>query len=361
MGHLSHKHFDEARPWDDRAQHLELVRVIPEAPDVATFTFRTGEGNWFRYLPGQFITLELPVPGGPVLRTYTLSSSPSRPLAVSVTVKAQAGSIGTRWMLDTLKPGDRLRAYGPAGTFSFHLHPADKYLFLSAGSGVTPMMSMARWVEDHASDTDIAFITCVRRPSDIIFRHELERMAAGPGRFELAFVAEATDPPRQGGTPWTGFRGRLTLPIVEALAPDFRTREVFCCGPAPFMAAARAMLAAAGFDMARYHEESFHPSAEEAPALAPSEADEPGSQVYFSLSEVEAAGAAGETILQIARNAGLNIPTGCTMGLCGTCKVRCLSGTTTMQHNGGILEDDIAAGFVLACCTRPAGRVEIEA
>lgn len=356
MARPAFRYFDEARPWSDRSQLLEVVRITPEAPDVATFTFRTTENSWFRYLPGQFITLELPVPGGPVLRTYTLSSSPSRPLSIAVTVKAQVSSIGTRWMLDSLRVGDRLRAFGPAGQFSFHLHQAPKYLLLSAGSGMTPMMSMARWVEDHAEPTDIAFIACARRPSDILFRPELERMAAGPHPFHLAFVVEATDPHRA----WTGFRGRLTRSIVEAVAPDVLDRTVFCCGPAPFMQAVRAMLAGAGFDMANYHEESFQPDLEEpAPAGNTPGADDPSGPVLFALSEVEASGEPGDTILQIARAAGLNIPTGCTMGLCGTCKVQRVSGETVMEHQGGILDDDIAAGFILACCTRPIGRVEI--
>lgn len=355
MATPAYGYIDEARPWSDRAQLLEVVRVTPETADVATFTFRTTNNSWFRYLPGQFVTLELPLPSGPVLRTYTLSSSPSRPLSIAVTVKAQPGSLGTRWMLDRLKVGDRLKAYGPAGSFSFHLHRAEKYLFLSAGSGVTPMMSMARWIDDHAQAADIAFITCARKPSDILFRTELERMAAGPHKFDLAFVVEAID----ALSAWTGFRGRLNLPVLQATAPDFLEREVFCCGPAPFMAAVRSMLAGAGFDMARYHEESFQPEAAEPAPLAEDEAEIAG-PVLFTLSEVEASGEAGDTILQIARAAGLNIPTGCTMGLCGTCKVQKLSGETAMQHQGGILDDDIAAGFVLACCTRPLGRVEIE-
>src|SRR5690606_29477907 len=119
-------------------------------------------------------TLELPVGDEPLMRTYTLSSSPSRPFSISVTVKAQAASVGTRWMFDNLKPGDTLRAYGPAGDFSLHEHPAAKYLFLSAGSGVTPMMSMLRWLSDCAPWTDVAFVNCARRPEEIIFRKELD-------------------------------------------------------------------------------------------------------------------------------------------------------------------------------------------
>ena len=93
-----------SEPWND-GEMLECAMVIPEGPDSATIAFRSPSGAWFDYQPGQFLTLDLPVPGNPVQRTYTISSSPSRPLSISITVKATAGSIGTRWMLDHLKPG----------------------------------------------------------------------------------------------------------------------------------------------------------------------------------------------------------------------------------------------------------------
>ena len=102
--------------WSDD-EMLECVSVIPERPNTATFTFRAPSGALFDYRPGQFLTLEIPAPGGTVHRTYTISSSPSRPRSISVTVKAQADSIGTRWMLDHLKPGMFLKAHG--------LHSAD--------------------------------------------------------------------------------------------------------------------------------------------------------------------------------------------------------------------------------------------
>ncbi len=84
---------------------------------MKTFTFRSDNQTWFRYRPGQFVTLELPTTEGPLMRTYTLSSSPSRPFSIAVTVKAQAGSIGTRWMFDNLKPGVQREGLWAGGRF----------------------------------------------------------------------------------------------------------------------------------------------------------------------------------------------------------------------------------------------------
>lgn len=340
-----------AAPWQD-AELLECAMVIPESADCATFAFRAPSGAWFDYQPGQFLTLELPVPGGPLLRTYTISSSPSRPLSISVTVKAQAGSIGTRWMLDHLKPGMRLKAHGPAGAFTLHRHTARKYLFISAGSGITPMMSMTTWAWDSGEMPDIVFVHAARRPSEIIFRQRLEGFAARVPGLQLRFTVEEVEP----FAVWPGYKGRLNQIMLGLMAPDYLEREVFCCGPAPFMQAVRDMLQSLGFNMARYHEESFAaPQPEEVPVelAAPAAA----SEITFAEAGVTIASDGSETVLAIARRAGLNIPSSCNFGLCGTCKCKKVSGEVTMVHNGGISDEEIAEGMILACCARPQGQV----
>lgn len=339
-------------PWDDSEQ-LVCMMVVPETADCATFTFRAPSGRWFDYQPGQFITLDLPLPAGAVQRTYTISSSPSRPQSISVTVKAQKDSIGTRWMLDHLKPGMALRAYGPAGQFTFAHHPATKYLFISAGSGITPMLSMTTWAWDSGEMPDITFVHAARRPSEIIHRERLSQFAARVPGLKLRFTVEEPDP----FAPWHGYEGRLSQIMLGLMAPDYLQREVFCCGPEPFMRAVREMLAALGFDMARYHQESFAATEAEAPPIP---ADTSQAQIVFAKAGISADCRDSDTILSVIKGAGLNIPTGCTFGLCGTCKTRKISGEVVMVHNGGISDDEIAEGFILACCARPSGRVELD-
>jgi len=356
---VTYKHIDEMKPWSDKLHLLECISVTPETPDVMTFLFRSEDQNWFRYLPGQFVTLELPVGKEPLYRTYTLSSSPSRPYALSVTVKAQATSIGTRWMFDNLKPGMKIRALGPLGDFSYVRHPGDKYLFISAGSGVTPMMSMVRDMSDRAPQSDIAFINCSRSPSDIVFRHELEYLARFMPRLSLGFIVENC-----GRTDlWSGLKGMVDKAKIALLSPDFMDRTVFCCGPEPFMAAIRSMLDASGFDMSRYHQESFSPAApvavgESIHTVADGEAL---SMVGFTLSGKEVPCQPGQTVLMTARAAGVRIGAACESGICGTCRVLKLSGEVEMNHNGGILDDEIDEGYILACCSRPLTDVKVEA
>ncbi|PZP49365.1 MAG: hybrid-cluster NAD(P)-dependent oxidoreductase [Agrobacterium fabrum] len=356
---VTYKHIDEMKPWSDKLQLLECISVTPETADVMTFLFRSEDQNWFRYLPGQFVTLELPVGKEPLYRTYTLSSSPSRPYALSVTVKAQANSIGTRWMFDNLKPGMKIRALGPLGDFSYVKHPGDKYLFISAGSGVTPMMSMVRDMSDRAPQSDITFINCSRTPGDIVFRHELEYLARFMPNLSLGFIVE-----KCGRTDlWSGLKGMVDKAKIALLAHDFMERTVFCCGPEPFMAAVRSMLDASGFDMSRYHQESFAPAApvtvgETALTGADGEAL---SVVGFTLSGKELPCQPGQTVLMTARAAGVRIGAACESGICGTCRVLKLSGEVEMNHNGGILDEEIEEGYILACCSRPLTDVKVEA
>ncbi|MGR3374171.1 2Fe-2S iron-sulfur cluster-binding protein [Pseudooceanicola nanhaiensis] len=343
--------------WRDD-EMLECVSVIPEVPNCATFTFRAPSGALFDFQPGQFLTLEVPVAGGAVHRTWTISSSPSRPRSLSITAKAQDGSLATRWLLDNLRPGMRLRAIGPAGRFSHLEHPAEKYLFISAGSGITPMMSMTTYMFDLGAEPDVVFVNCARAPSEIIFRERLEHMASRVPGIDLKWVIETPDRYH----PWTGYQGRFNQLMLGLMAPDYLEREVFCCGPEPFMTAVREALAGLGFDMERYHQESFSaPAATELPLpedVTPDEAAQ--AEIVFAASGKRTACAETDTILAATRAAGLNIPSGCTFGVCGTCRIRKLEGEVHMVHNGGISEDDIADGYILACCSHPIGSVTVE-
>ena len=223
-----------AEHWTDD-EVLECVSILPETPGVITVCFQAPSGRPFKFKAGQFLTLELPVPGGPLYRTYTISSSPSRPMSLTLTMKAQADSIGTRWIMDHFKPGMTLKVLGPGGRFTAFENPAEKYLFISAGSGITPMMSMATEFYDRGRSCDIVFVNCARRPSEIIFRERLEHMASRIEGLDLRWVVEARDKYQ----PWTGYQGHFNQLMLGLMAPDYLEREVFCCGPEGFMTAVR--------------------------------------------------------------------------------------------------------------------------
>ncbi len=240
--------------WDSQADDvLVCCQVRQETHDVRTFVFSGREPCLFRFLPGQFLTLELPIGGEIINRCYTISASAARPYRISITVKRQPGGVVSNWLHDNLKPGDEIRALGPMGDFTPAPTSAQKWLMLSGGSGVTPLMSMTRTSFDLAEERDIVFVHAARSPADIIFRHELDVMARQSPRLRLAHICESA----AGESHWPALTGRLSLPMLRLIAADTLEREIFCCGPTPFMAGVRAMLGEAGFDMARYHQESF--------------------------------------------------------------------------------------------------------
>jgi len=353
-------YLEQSTPWVDRDQLLEVVSVVPEVNETKSFAFRPEGGGYFSFAPGQFITLELPINGEMHYRTYTISSSPSRPMSLSVTVKAQKDSIGTRWMLDNLQPGMKVRAYGPAGQFHLYNYPAKKYCFISAGSGITPMASMMNFLYDRGSDLDISFIHAAERPSDIILRSRIENCAARVLGINLTWIVSKRDE----FAAWSGYTGRFNQLILELSTPDFYEREIFCCGPAPFMQAVRDVLIAVSFDMERYHEESFEAPLLEEPSESPIVEDtvldeSTPALVNFSLSGRSCDSNQGATLLQAVKDAGLNLPSACNFGVCGTCKVKVMSGDTHMVQNGGISESEIEDGYVLACCTRPVSDVTL--
>ncbi|HUC18228.1 MAG TPA: 2Fe-2S iron-sulfur cluster-binding protein [Acetobacteraceae bacterium] len=350
---------DGLAAWNSEADdELLCVGVRDETGDVRTFSFASRTPSRFLYWPGQFLTFDFPIDGVTVNRCYTIASTPTRPDRVAITVKRKKDGVVSPWLHANLRPGMRVRAAGPLGDFSFVAHPGEKYLFLSGGSGVTPLMSMARAHQDVAPEADILFVHFSRSPADIIFRHELAMMAHHMPHLRVVHVCEGDSP----GERWGGPRGRVSEALLSLLVPDLAERVVFDCGPAPFMERVRAGLGALGFEMQRYHEESFDFAAMgAATTVSMTEAPAgPEFQVTFAKSGRTIAVRPGQHVLAAARAEGMRLPSSCTQGLCGTCKSRLISGQVEMKHQGGIRQREIDQGMILICCSTPLSDLVIE-
>jgi glycine betaine catabolism B len=349
-------------PVWDADNPLICCNIAQETHDVKSFFFKPVTPAQFQFLPGQFITLELPIKGKTIHRSYTVSSSPARPHTISITVKRQPNGVVSNWLHDNLKVGDQLDVLPIAGDFSCVHHAADKYLFLSGGSGVTPLMSMSRSFYDLAEQPNIVFVHSARTPADIIFAQELALMEARPN-FKTAFICEKAD------ANWSQPTGYLSIELLKQIAPDFAQREIFTCGPSPYMAAVRDMLKSASFDMAHYHEESFNfdemsahldenTEAKAEPNLAAMNGT--GFSVELTKSGATIDCTADQFVLNAAHKAGFRLPSACSKGLCGTCKSKLISGKVDMKHNGGIRPREIEQGLFLPCCSKPLSNLVIE-
>jgi glycine betaine catabolism B len=366
-------------PWapdcyDDQDQAELICRsVLDITHDVKTFTFAADGDKVFHFEPGQFVTLQLAIDGEPVSRCYTISSPPTRPHLISITVKRVIGGPVSNWLHDHVVPGTKITILAPLGQFTLSGPPAPKYLFLSGGSGITPLMSMTRTLFDLGSDADVVFLHAARTPADIIFRRELEAIAAVAPNIKVIHICESDYPSER----WMGLRGRLTTAALEAIAPDLHERLTYTCGPAAFMAAVRRLLADAGYDMANYREESFNfdslPVSEQLAADplhltddgAAQTSDTDSGVATFNVELVRSGRtvtcSAQEFVLDAAMAAGIRPASSCTQGMCGTCKTVMLDGEVDMQHNGGIRPKEVAAGKILICCSKPLSDLRIEA
>ena len=334
-------------------EELICTDIVQVTHDVRTFELRRSEPGRFAFRAGQHLTVAVEVEGETLERCYTVSSPPTRPERVSITVKRVPGGPVSGWLHDRFRVGDRLHATGPLGRFTLEEHPARRHLFLSAGSGITPLMSMTRTLRDLGTSHDIAFVHSARTPADIVFRSELEAMSTAALR--VTTVCE-TD---TGDLTWHGEPGRLTLPMLERIVPDLDQREVFVCGPAGYMDSVRSILADAGVDPARHHEESFvlgatgHPRTD----VPVSPAGRAATPATFAV-ELRRSGRmltcdAATSVLDAAARVGVELPSSCGEGVCGTCKSTLLEGTVDMQHGGGIRPREIARQQILLCCSKP--------
>ncbi|UVJ46380.1 hybrid-cluster NAD(P)-dependent oxidoreductase [Pseudomonas sp. LS1212] len=346
--------------WNSGEQKtLQCCAVRQETHDVKTFIFRCADFSALSFEPGQFITISPVIAGQTVARCYTVSSSPTRPFAFSITVKRVPGGAVSNWLHDNLNPGDNLRASGPAGSFTPVGHPATKLLYLSAGSGVTPLMSMTRAVFDMAGNLDIVFVHSARTPVDIIYYEELMSMQTSMPSLRVINICEG----RGDNAGWQQPIGRLDLSLLHQQVPDFKEREVFTCGPQGYMDAVKSLLREAEFDFGHYHQESFdiavlneEPLIERAPSLNPEELF----TVTLSRSGKTFTMPSNQTVLSAAKKAGAIVPSSCSQGVCGTCKTALLKGTVEMNHNGGIRQREIDKGLRLLCCSKPTSDLVID-
>ncbi|MGL6624209.1 MOSC N-terminal beta barrel domain-containing protein [Aeromonas jandaei] len=332
-------------PYPDGApKKRELICVArePLARDLETFWFEAADGEPLPdYLPGQHLPISLDIKNERVQRRYTLSSTPDRPERYSISVKKVGGGRISHWLHQQMQVGNTLLAAAPAG--EFHLGAERSLLLLSAGSGVTPMLAMARTLALRGELGDVHFMHLCRSEADIPAASELHAMAQQG--MTLTIILSQPD------SHWQGQQGRLGdehLELVKGLAG----REVFICGPHGFMADAAAKVAARGVPAARIRQESFGGA-----ILSVARAHQP---LQLRIGEREFAGNNQGTILDQASKQGVDLPWSCRAGICGSCKQTLVSGEVAHPDAPAISAAERAAGKILTCCAVPLTDLVIE-
>ncbi|WP_421216342.1 MOSC N-terminal beta barrel domain-containing protein [Aeromonas enteropelogenes] len=318
-----------------KKRELVCVAREPLARDLETFWFEAADGEPLPdYLPGQHLPISLDIKNERIQRRYTLSATPDQPERYSISVKKVADGRISHWLHQQLQVGDRLLASDPAG--EFHLGAGRSLLLLSAGSGVTPMLSIARTLGLRGELGDVHFMHLCRSEADIPAAHELHAMALQG--MTLTLILSQPD------EHWQGLKGRLAdehLKQVKELAG----REVFVCGPHGFMADATARLQELGVAAERIKQESF--------GGAILSVARPHQAVQLRIGERAFAGNNQGTVLDQAHKQGVELPWSCRAGICGSCKQTLLEGEVEHPDAPAITAAERAEGKILTCCAVP--------
>lgn len=319
--------------------------VWDETKDARTLTLRPGT-RWRGFRAGQHVRLDVPAGGMHYTRTYSISSAPEREDGcITITVKAVVGGTISHHIVRNVQVGDYLPLGLPQG--DFYLPDAQPVLplFITGGSGITPVMSMLRSLVAQERLPDAVHIHYAPHEFDVIFGSELQKLAQQHRRYRLQPVYTH----EYGEAKQT--KGYFNSEQLDRLCPDWRDREVYACGPQPLLAAIEDHWSQAGrSDHLRI--ERFRASYAQIPVGAA------GGRVRFARSKVDAEADHKTTLLQVAEGAGMNPPHGCRMGICHTCNTRLVSGCVRDLRTGKVLNE--AGSIVQTCVCATAGDCELD-
>lgn len=342
---------------------LRVLEVVLETDDACSVVF----DSRLDFKPGQFLTLAIPSDRtGVVARCYSLCSVPGEPL--TVTVKRTAEGYASHWVNDNLAPGDVLRVLEPSGIFTPASLDADLLLF-AGGSGVTPIMSIARAALASGSGRIVVLYANRDERSVIFARQWAELAAAHPDRLQVVHWLESV-------------QGLPTQDQLRAFAADHREWDAFVCGPAPFMKLVNGALRDLDFPRERRHQETFvslggNPFGEFAEMAAESaEVAAESAEMDVESVQVEDEGPVrqgavrvtaeldgttysfddwdpGTTLLEHLESKGVKAPYSCREGECSACAFRLLEGEVKMLKNDVLDAEDLADDIRLGCQSLP--------
>jgi ferredoxin-NADP reductase len=341
------------RPQQAR-RTLRVAEVVQETPSTRTFVLAAPDGGTpaLDYRAGQHLTLVVDADGAIQRRCYSFSSSPLAGGLPAITVKRMADGRVSKHLHDRVHAGDTLSVLEPTGDFTLATDPAlSRHVVMVAGGvGITPLVSLAETVLRAEPASRVTLLTGNRREDEIVFR---QRLAALESEFSPRLVVRhALDEAPAG---WTGLRGVLDGPQVLRVVGDEPADAWFVCGPEPMMRSVCASLAEAGVSRERIRTERFA----YASAVATRIPDH-AAELYFATSGQRVTTRAGQTLLQAGLEAGIALPSSCTIGGCGACKVRKLEGSVVMSEPNCLSEAEREAGYVLACCAYADTNLVIE-
>ncbi|HEY7137601.1 MAG TPA: ferredoxin--NADP reductase [Acidimicrobiia bacterium] len=331
---------DHEHHQEHEYHQLTVAAVVDETSDTRSFVLDvpTALEPAFAYAAGQFCTFRATIDGEPVVRCYSMSSSPDTDDRLTTTVKRVPGGRMSNWMNDALAPGDTIDVMRPTGLFVLRDTDVPVVAF-AGGSGITPVMSIVK--SALATTTRPLLVVDANRSADaIIFADELERLQAEfPDRLCVHHHLDSE-------------RGFLDPAQCAALVGDRADAHFYVCGPPPYMETVEAGLVELGVAPTQVFIERFT-GPDDAPAGGAVSSTTESVVIRIERRKHTVAYQAGDTVLETARRGGLNPPFSCEAGNCATCMAHLDEGTVTMRANNALSPEEVDEGWVLTCQSLP--------
>ena len=341
---------------------LRVGSIIKETPNVKTFRLLPSSDDHFlpfTFVPGQFLNLAFWIGGARMNRSYSISSSPTQREYVDLTIRREPRGAVSRHIVDLLKVGDKVEAGGPVGKFTFTGKEADSIVLISGGVGITPMVSITRFLTEQSWAGEIFFIYVCRTPPDLIFADEIASLQRRNPKLRVAIAMS-----RPEGTDWKGPRGHLTKELLTQTIPDLASRRIHLCGPPTMMDSTKAILTELGVPSDQVKTEAFgtpKPTPDAPGTTAKPSAEATGPLVTFSKNNKSSKIHTDQTVLELSEELGVAIEFSCRVGTCGVCKVKMTSGEVDQAVQDALDADDKTNDIILACQAKPKGAIAVEA
>jgi len=340
----------------DHYHSLLVKEVITEIEEAKTIVFEQPVPK-LQYKPGQFLALIADIDGKSVRRSYSMSSSPFCDEDLAVTIKRVEGGVMSNYLNDTIKVGDRIDVMEPMGSFTTEFSPDNKrhLIMFAGGSGITPMMSIAKSTLKVESDSVVSLIYANRDIDSIIFKDEFQRLEEKyEGRLHVIHILD--DAPLE----WQGHSGLLNHEMLTKLyerIPNWEQDKTtyLMCGPEGMMNNVETLLDLQNIPKDRIFKESFVTGTINKPETTVDTEEVVAREVTILYDDEEfmVEVPPNQPILDAALDMEIDLPFSCQSGLCTACRGKCVSGEVKMDEDEGLSEAEKAAGYVLPCVSHP--------
>jgi ring-1,2-phenylacetyl-CoA epoxidase subunit PaaE len=345
--------------------NLKVVDITQETADAITLHFEHPEKQAIPYKSGQFLTLILPINGKNVRRAYSLCSAPHEGSRLSVTVKRVSDGLMSNYLPDNVKVGDMMEVMAPIGNFCLEPQAGATrtVVLLGGGSGITPLMSIAKTVLKNETNSKVLLLYGNRDEDATIFKKAFDQMEAGSnGRLKVVHVFNQ---PKDAAYPQTQIghldKGKIISLLQTQGVTNLLDTEYYICGPEPMMEGAKEALTELRVPKEKVHKESFVASTAQPVdtegVVGGEETD--GTiktqtvKIIYEGKEYSVTVEPNQTILEAGLDQDIDLPYSCQAGLCTACRGKCLSGKVHMDEREGLSDKEMQEGYVLNCVGHP--------